>query len=379
MACLPPGAKDSRIPGTNLHRNSFDSHIARILSYLNNRQKRDMISAIVAQQTATPWPNPTPLSPLTTPHQLIFHHPIINPSTFANRPTHTLPILHRTDKSLRMNTRKRTKTAVADTACVVDHSKGCTSTSTTISDVDSWRRIFATFLTEASSALDHPFFYLVQSNGWKSLCQLTGLRTDIYSALLIKCKLVKITIATDGSKLIQVEPEQWKTFLESHGLRWGVDGEGGCAEITSGKINQLAVRKMAGERIDRTASDTKRSMWVLRVGVIPKGERAPKCTAINNNEEEPPSMNNSMWKAKTKIAKELKYLGMTMMMNVDDYNNVISVENWVLMKQVRTAGTKRKHCNFGMEPFLLFIPLIHLPNIAIQLRKGSTKPCFRCG
>ncbi len=102
---------------------------------------------------------------------------------------------------------------------------------------------------------------------------------------------------------------------------------------------------MAGERIDQTASDTKRRMWVLRVGVIPKGERAPKCTAINNNEEEPPGMNNAMWKAKINIAAKLKYLGMTMMMNPNDYNNVISVEKWVLMKQVRKAAVKRKCYN----------------------------------
>jgi hypothetical protein len=36
-------------------------------------------------------------------------------------------------------------------------------------------------------------------------------------------------------------------------------------------------------------------MYVLRVGkIIAQGERAPKCTAINNNKVEPPGMNYAM-------------------------------------------------------------------------------------
>jgi hypothetical protein len=42
-------------------------------------------------------------------------------------------------------------------------------------DACSLRLIFATFLANSSTSLGHPYFYLIQSNGWKCLCLLTGL------------------------------------------------------------------------------------------------------------------------------------------------------------------------------------------------------------
>ena len=62
-----------------------------------------------------------------------------------------------------------------------------------------WRRILAMFLADASSALvsdsafpdSDPYFYLLQSNGRNSLCLLTGLDVETYSALLLECKLVQ--------------------------------------------------------------------------------------------------------------------------------------------------------------------------------------------
>ena len=67
-------------------------------------------------------------------------------------------------------------------------------------DESIWRRIFATFLADASSALvshsapraSHSYFYLPQSDGRNSMCLLTGLDCETYSALLLKCRLISI-------------------------------------------------------------------------------------------------------------------------------------------------------------------------------------------
>jgi hypothetical protein len=59
-------------------------------------------------------------------------------------------------------------------------------------DVCSLLYIFATFLVKSSASLARPYFYLIQSNGWKSLCLLTGLSVQDHSKLLLQSKLVLV-------------------------------------------------------------------------------------------------------------------------------------------------------------------------------------------
>jgi hypothetical protein len=53
-------------------------------------------------------------------------------------------------------------------------------------DASSLQHLFATFLVESSASLAQPYFYLIQSNGWKSLCLLTGLSVQDYMTCAIK-------------------------------------------------------------------------------------------------------------------------------------------------------------------------------------------------
>ena len=61
-------------------------------------------------------------------------------------------------------------------------------------DACSLLRIFATFLADSSTSLGRPYFYLIQSNGWESLCLLTRLSVQDYSKLLLQSKLVRAGI-----------------------------------------------------------------------------------------------------------------------------------------------------------------------------------------
>ena len=63
-----------------------------------------------------------------------------------------------------MRSSRRTTGQVAENSVVDDATDSCTL-----------RLIFATFLADSSTSLGRPYFYLIQSNGWKSLCLLTGL------------------------------------------------------------------------------------------------------------------------------------------------------------------------------------------------------------
>jgi hypothetical protein len=64
-----------------------------------------------------------------------------------------------------MRSSRRTTGQVAENSVVDNATDAC-----------SLRLIFATFLADSSTSLGHPYFYLIQSNGWKCLCLLTGLQ-----------------------------------------------------------------------------------------------------------------------------------------------------------------------------------------------------------
>jgi len=63
-----------------------------------------------------------------------------------------------------MRSSRRTTPQVAENSIVDDATDAC-----------SLRHICATFLANSSASLGRPYFYLIQSNDWKSLCLLTGL------------------------------------------------------------------------------------------------------------------------------------------------------------------------------------------------------------
>jgi hypothetical protein len=60
-------------------------------------------------------------------------------------------------------------------------------------------------LANSSTSLGRPYFYLIQYNGWKSLCLLTGLTVQDYTKLLLKSMLVLVRNNNNGSRLIKVD------------------------------------------------------------------------------------------------------------------------------------------------------------------------------
>jgi hypothetical protein len=101
-----------------------------------------------------------------------------------------------------MRSSRRTTPHIAENSIVNDATDAC-----------SLRRMFATFLADSYASLGCPYFYLIQSYGWKSLCLLTGLSVQDYSKLLLQSKLVLVRNNNDGSRLIKVDKDQWNLFL----------------------------------------------------------------------------------------------------------------------------------------------------------------------
>jgi hypothetical protein len=93
-----------------------------------------------------------------------------------------------------MRSSRRTTPHVAENSIVDDATDAC-----------SLHGILAAFLADSSASLGHPFFYLIQSNGWESLCLLTGFSVQDYSKLLLQSKLVRVRNNKDGSRSIRVD------------------------------------------------------------------------------------------------------------------------------------------------------------------------------
>jgi len=107
-----------------------------------------------------------------------------------------------------MRSSRRTTPHVAENSIVDDATDACRL-----------RPIFATFLADSSASLGRPYFYPIQSNGWKSLCLLTGLLVQDYSKLLLQSKLVLVRNTNNGSRLIKVDRDEWNLFLGQFQLR----------------------------------------------------------------------------------------------------------------------------------------------------------------
>jgi len=103
-------------------------------------------------------------------------------------------------------------------------------------------------LADSSASLGRPYFYLIQSNGWKNLCLLTGLSVQDYSKLLLQSKLVLVRNNNNGSRLIKVDRDQWNLFLGRFQLQGDIYGEGGCVELTDGYIKHAAIKRTMGGR-----------------------------------------------------------------------------------------------------------------------------------
>jgi hypothetical protein len=236
--------------------------------------------------------------------------------------------------------RSRTRGALAQPSVVVDGDGEHThSPSDPRADVSRWQKIFATFVEEASSALATPYFYLLQSNGWKSLCLLTGLSEEVYSALLLECDLVRFENKSDGTRTVAVRVDAWNNFLMLGNLRGDIKGgRGGCAELSWGKINKTAIeRTMGGVEIEM--SDSK-NMHALRIGKVTPGTRI-KCTSINNNKVEPPGMNHAMWVAKRKLCRSAVKL--QSIIDESKRADIATIKAWVLMSNIEQhVGSKRK-------------------------------------
>ena len=187
-----------------------------------------------------------------------------------------------------MRSSRRTTPHVAENRVVDDATDAC-----------SLRCIFATFLADSSASLGSPYFYLTQSNGWKSLCLLTGLSVQDYSRLLLQSKLVLVRNHNDGSRLIKVDRDEWNLFLGRFQLRGDIYGKGGCVELTDGMIKHAAIKRTMGGTIDHATTYQKSArMCVLRVGAVAPGETPLSNTAINREDDEPPRINKQMRRAK---------------------------------------------------------------------------------
>jgi hypothetical protein len=136
-----------------------------------------------------------------------------------------------------MRSSRRTTGQVAENSIVDNATDACSLHCT-----------FATFLTDSSASLGRSYFYLIQSNGWKSLCLLTRLSVQDYSKLLLQSKLVRVRNTNNSSRSITVDRDQWKLFLGWFKLQGDIYGQGGCVELTDGKIKHAAInRPMGGE------------------------------------------------------------------------------------------------------------------------------------
>jgi hypothetical protein len=145
-----------------------------------------------------------------------------------------------------MRSSRRTTPHVAENSVVDDLTDAC-----------SLRCIFATFLADSSASLGRPYFYLIQSNGWKSLCLLIGLSVQDYSKLLLQSKLVQVRNIKDSSRSIRLDRDNWNTFLGQFQLRGDIYGKGGCVELMDGWINYIAIERTMGGRIDHTTTNLK--------------------------------------------------------------------------------------------------------------------------
>ena len=144
-----------------------------------------------------------------------------------------------------------------------------------------------------------------------------------------------------------MDRHEWDTFLGRFHLRGDIYGQGGCVELTDGKIKHAAIERTMGGRIDHTTTNKKSAMWVLRVGTVAPGETPPSNTAINREEDEPPRINKLMRRAKSNLADHLTIKLHSF--NEPRMEDLLAVSNWVLMINPTAASNEKKPMSVGMK------------------------------
>ncbi len=142
------------------------------------------------------------------------------------------PYLAPSPKPPLMRSSRHTTPHVAKNSIVYDATDAC-----------SLGCIFSTILADSSASLGCPYFYLIQSNGWKSLCLLTGLSVQDYCKLLLQSKLVRVRNNKDGSRSIKVDRDEQNLLLRRFQLRGDIYGKGGRVELTDWYIKHAAIKR----------------------------------------------------------------------------------------------------------------------------------------
>ena len=75
------------------------------------------------------------------------------------------------------------------------------------------RLAFACFIRDIGAIMDDCHFFTVQGDCSSSLCLLTMLTPDLYSAMLVAANLVQ-----QKKNRVECSPAVWVDFLESHNL-----------------------------------------------------------------------------------------------------------------------------------------------------------------
>ena len=197
-------------------------------------------------------------------------------------------------------------------------------------ELQQYRRPLAYFIRDfdVASGSNHGRFYLLRTNGWKSLAQNLGLPHGTYSSLLLACHLVNVKARVDGSKRVVVQQDEWKKFLAQYGLKG--EGESETASLTSG----LQIGGVYEDSLDNKTDKRElggrgtyhRDMHLIRIGKIPvEGDSVAGQTEINLCSE-PPRNNRNMLRAKATLNNDISQLMMSY--ELDHPDDVQAVKDW---------------------------------------------------
>lgn len=85
-----------------------------------------------------------------------------------------------------------------------------------------WKSSLATFLSGTAAGMGgRPYYYLIRSNGWKSMSLLSGLRPLDFSSVLLACEFVAVATKKDGSKYVKFSFDKFQQFITD----WQLGGD----------------------------------------------------------------------------------------------------------------------------------------------------------
>ena len=200
-------------------------------------------------------------------------------------------------------------------------------------ELQQYRRPLASFIRDfdVASGSNHGRFYLLRTNGWKSLAQNLGLPHGTYSSLLLACRLVQVK-----AQKVVVNKEEWKSFLSQYGLKGEMEPE--TASLTSdlqigGVYKDSLDNKNDKEELGERGKDMPffKDMHLIRIGKIPEGGKVIAGQREINFCLEPPRNNRNMLRAKATLNNDISQLMISYELNHPD--DVQVVKDWVLMKE----------------------------------------------